>query len=692
MSEGLDRFLVCGLGSLGQHCVLALKEFGAIAIAIDRDPPQNWEIPNLPDLLADFMVGDCRQNQVLEAAQIKRCRAVLLVTNSEQVNTETALAVRQLNPHARLVVRSAKENLNQLLSQQLGNFIAFDPAQLSTSALAMAAFGTETLGLFDLDGQKLRIIKHQIDGVNSIPSKAASLPETHWLNTRRLHELDTRTRRIIAHTPQFARFSPNLHQWEPEAIVSAGDTLVYIEAIDSFSLQSVGASLCGSTHHPLVTSNRRSRQHRGVKALYRRFENLKRQLAEFWQLSWQQQIRRVALLSSFVVLALLFAGTVLLQWYYPQSTWISAFYATAWLLLGGYGDLFGNFPSNATIPWWLQLFSLGLTVSGTIFVGVLYALLTEALLSAKFQFVKQRPPVPSQNHVAIIGLGRVGQQVAASLQELRQPLVGITLNPDLDPTIFPQMPLITGNLTEALAKANLATAKSVAVVTDDEILNLEIALMARSLNPTSHLVIRTSGIRLEEHLTELLPTAQVLGVDAVAAEAFAGAAFGENIINLFRLNNQTILVTEYQIESGDTLNGLLLAELAYGYDVVPILHAQTGNPPTFMPSDDIRLARGDRLVVLATIEGLQRIEPGKPNLADRTWQVRVETARTPDAAFEGANAIARIAGCSLKMARDFMNQLPQTLPVFLYKHQAQRLVRELNKLLVKASSICGSSE
>lgn len=39
---------------------------------------------------------------------------------------------------------------------------------------------------------------------------------------------------------------------------------------------------------------------------------------------------------------------------------------------------------------------------------------------------------------------------------------------------------------------------------------------------------------------------------------FAGAAFGENIINLFRFNRQTVLVTEYQIEAGDTLNGLLL--------------------------------------------------------------------------------------------------------------------------------------
>ena len=112
-------------------------------------------------------------------------------------------------------------------------------------------------------------------------------------------------------------------------------------------------------------------------------------------------------------------------------------------------------------------------------------------------------------------------------------------------------------------------------------------------------------------MQELLPRAQILGTYPLAAEVFAGAAFGENIINLFRLNNRTILVTEYQIEAGDTLNGLLLEEVAYGYGVVPILHQRPPYPSLLMPAAEICLKIGDRLVVLATIEGLQWIEIGK---------------------------------------------------------------------------------
>ena len=659
----LERFLVCGLGSNGQHCVAALFEFGVSAIAIEQVPPKTWEIPNLPDLLSDLIVGDCRQNSVLEQAKIEQCRAALLVTSSEQVNAETALAVRQLNPKTRLVLRSAKENLNQLLREQLGDLIAFEPTELTTSAFALAALGTETLGFFSLDGQRLQVVKRQMQ------------PGDRWCNARLLHELNSRRRQILAHAHHRSSLSQSFHQWEPDAPVLSGDILVYIETAEQFFLH---------PNQQPATPFRQPRQPAWQQIFPRLWDNLKQLASRFGQLSFQQQVQRVAIVCGIVVLVLLATGTFLFHWYYPGTTWLSAFYATAILLLGGYSDLFDDFEPIEMIPWWLQLFSLGLTVAGTAFVGVLYALLTEALLSSKFQFIRRRPPVPQQDHVVVIGLDKIGQSVATLLQEFKQPLVGITFNQDFDQTILPQMPLIAGKVTDALAKANLPSAKSVVVATGDEIANLEVALMVQAINPNSHLAIRTFGQRLSDHLSQLLPNAQVLNAHAVAAEAFAGAAFGENIISLFRFNNQTILVTEYQIEAGDTLNGLLLAEVAYGYGVVPILHQKPPNVSTLMPSDEIRLAVGERLVVLATIEGLQRIEQGRLSLALKCWRVRVEKVLTQDAAFEGANAIVRISGASLPTARELMNQLPQTLPVPLYKHQAQRLVRELGKILVKA--------
>lgn len=659
-----DYFLVCGLGSLGQNCVVALKQFQLPVIAIEQQTEsQDWEIPNFLSLVDQLITGDCRKTEILRQAQIDQCRAALIVTSNEKINAETAIAIRQLNPQTRLILRSDKENLNNLLSQQLGNLIAYEPIQLPASAFALAALGTETLGFFQIEHHKFKVIKSQIT------------PKDPWCSSRLLHEINTPTRRLLLHIPRQASVSSaKFHQWELQTRVEAGDILIYVKVVDELIFESP------QTITPVRSQN-------WLNKTLSSLRNWQPLVKDFWQLSLQQQIHKVAIFCGLIVGWLLIIGTLLFDQFYPNTSFMSAFYATATLLLGGYADLFGDFEPIESIPWWLQLFALILTLAGTAFVGVLYALLTEALLSSKFEFTKSRPPVPEANHIVIIGLGRIGRKVASFLQEFRQPIVGVSLNLDFDRSILPEMPLIVGNLDDALAKAHLNSAKSVVVATDDEMLNLEIALMAKTANPDNHLVIRTYGQDLTNHLGQLLPNADILEAYALAAEAFAGAALGENIISIFRLENQNILVTEYTIEANDTLNNLLIAEVAYGYGVEVISYQKPGQNIVLMPPEDIFLAVGDRLVVLATVEGLQRIEQGKLQLEQKCYFVHVEKAFDSDAAFEGRNLVVRISGCSLNLAVELFNNLPGTLTMPLYKHQAALIVMGLNKRRVKASLI-----
>ncbi|NJN20616.1 MAG: hypothetical protein HC812_04715 [Leptolyngbya sp. RL_3_1] len=90
----------------------------------------------------------------------------------------------------------------------------------------------------------------------------------------------------------------------------------------------------------------------------------------------------------------------------------------------------------------------------------------------------------------------------------------------------------------------------------------------------------------------------------------------------------------------------------------------------------------DRVVVLATIRGLRRIEQG--NLALKQWQIQVDQAFSQDAEFEGASELARLSGCDIGEARQFMAQLPGIFPHRLYRHQALGLVRVLIKARVQA--------
>jgi hypothetical protein len=197
------------------------------------------------------------------------------------------------------------------------------------------------------------------------------------------------------------------------------------------------------------------------------------------------------------------------------------------------------------------------------------------------------------------------------------------------------------------------------------------------------LVIRSHDRIFSDNIAPLFPYAEVLCGAALSAEVFACAAFGEKVLSLFHFHNQIVMVTEYNIEAGDTLEGLLIGELAYGYGVVPILHQNSYHHYSFMPNCETRLDAGDRLIVLATSNGLQRIEWGE--MLPRLWQVHIEQALTRNAIIDGIGIIASITGCNLSTAKNLMNNLPGTLSTPLYKHQAQYLACELSKVKVLSS-------
>ena len=653
-----ERFLVCGLGGLGQHCVVALKQFGVEVVGIELVKPKSWRIPGVDKLLSDLIIGDCRQNSVFERAKIEHCRAVLIVTSDELINAETAIAVRQLNKNARLVVRSTKENLNQLLEEQLTNFVAFDPIHLSAASFALAALGGDSLGFFNLNGNWLGIFQHTVCHGDKF-------------YRRQLFEINSGSRKLLCYLPRSDYTFYCFYDWDSETVIKEGSTLIYVEQFER------------------LLSNQKKKSGNTVRKKKRIWQNprdiinkikIRKKFLEYWDSA--SQIRRVVIVSAVVTVALSIIGTILFYFLVGDSTTVNPFYLTISLLLGGYADFLYSVQPNALI---LQFLALALAVAGTAFVGVLYALATEKLLSTKFLFYKRRTQVPEENHIVIIGIKRVGSKVAKLLQEFNQSVVAIALEDDLDTNHLPNIPLFTGDLNESLSKVNLSTAKSVIATSEDEMLNVEMGLKARKINPESSLIIRTFGQRLSENLAQILPKAQIISAYAVAAEAFAGAAFGENILDLFRLHNQTVLVTEYQFTLLDTLNGLMLSEIAYGYGVVPILYQNHPFPAELMPKEYRKIEPGICLTVLATIDGLKRMEQGRIGIYPKNWQIVIESAITEEAKFEGANQIAKISNYPLDKSRELINDLPQILPVPLYKLQAQRLIRVLQQHQVMAS-------
>lgn len=421
LESGSSRFLVCGLGSLGQNCVTKLKEFGVAVGAIDVAQPSIWEFPSVPDLLEDLVLGECRQPDVLEKAKIQQCRAVLLVTSNERVNIDAAFAVRVLNPKVRLVVRSATQNLNELLDQKLGNFAALEATQMLAPAFVTAALGSEIQGFINLGDRMLRVLKYPIGA------------DHRWCDRRLLHELNNQTRRILSHISDSAEL-PTFYQWEPDARIRAGDIVAYIEESQGLVDYS----------QPLVANPSRKKTKQNFSQFWQGISNrlssssLQQMLIKFWQSTAQQQTQRVAIIVGITVLTLIVLGTSVLKAAHPQESWLKSLYVTGVMLLGSYDVVFGALSPSDTTPLWMRFMNLSYMLAGTASIAVLYALLTESLLAAKFQLPNKRPPIPQQDHVVLIGLERVGRQVATFLQQFKQPLVGVS-NVALESSVLPQM-------------------------------------------------------------------------------------------------------------------------------------------------------------------------------------------------------------------------------------------------------------
>jgi Trk K+ transport system NAD-binding subunit len=691
-----ERFLICGLGNLGQHCISALKSFSSAQnemkiIAIDLKQPDSWILDELPELLSEpLILGDCRQSKILEQAGIHDCRAMAIVTSDDSTNIETAIVARRLNPHVRVVVRSGKENLNELLEQKLQNFAAFEPTELSAASFALSALGEGTLGFFTVANRQMRVLEQEV-----LPGdyRFENFPiyQLHRKNYRLLNypnspeleigQADAKLADDLA-TPlpkQLVSSSPSnvFYHWNPSIRVKAGDKIVYIEEIDQPLTQM--ESLTKSSNW----ANWEALQQYLRGNWWENFSQIK---------DWinQDQTRRIIATGMLAAVLLGIIGTILIKSTIPYMNWQTAISLAVILLLGGYGDVFGGLEINQTIPWWVQFSCLCITAFSLLFILGALGVIADSLLSTKFDFLKRRPAPPQSNHIVLVGLGRVGRRIATLLSEFRQPFICITDQAE-QKELTPNFPVVYNQISRGLKEVNLAQAKSVVVVTEDQMLNLEVALMARDaalrVNRTINLVVRNFDQRFSDNVASLLPDARALCAYALSAEAFVGSMFGENILSLFRMEKETVLVTEYTIEANDTLNGKILAEVAYGYGVVPIYYQSPQDESgKIVPADETRLRVGDRLVILSTINGLKRIQWGYLT-PPRKWQLQVLKPLNPNVTYYAGDILENISGCNLATAREFMGNLPGVLKVpgvmelMLYDNQAYRLVQKVCKVL-----------
>jgi Trk K+ transport system NAD-binding subunit len=153
--------LVCGLGSLGQACLLRLLPFDVQLGGIDVRPPR-WRDPRLEERFgSDVVLGDMRLPHVLRQAGVEKARAVLLLSSESTVNFEAALQVRLINPSVEVVVRSSGRlaSLGALLEERLPGVAVVDPLILTAGAITEALRPGDQVACFRVDGQSYVVLE-----------------------------------------------------------------------------------------------------------------------------------------------------------------------------------------------------------------------------------------------------------------------------------------------------------------------------------------------------------------------------------------------------------------------------------------------------------------------------------------------------------------------------------------------------
>lgn len=322
------------------------------------------------------------------------------------------------------------------------------------------------------------------------------------------------------------------------------------------------------------------------------------------------------LLRQFSVPLLLFVGSVLLGGLVfdllythadiQEMSYLEAVYAIFAMIFLGESV---PFPGE----WYLQIFffvmpviGLGLIAQGVINFGVM--LFKKSAREGEWQVAIAST---YKQHVVVAGVGRLGFRIVEELLAFGEEIVGIEIDAENEfvrRVMGRQVPVLFGNAThaEVLKQAGVERANAIIPCTEDDFTNLEIALVARELQPDIHVVLRMFDHDMAQKVARGFNISTAFSTSALAAPAFARAATRTDITHAFYVADQLLNVSEMTVNAGSPLVDREVCDLERELDFSIILHSRDGRADMH-PDPHIRLRPGDRIYVFASLEVLNRL-------------------------------------------------------------------------------------
>jgi Trk K+ transport system NAD-binding subunit len=310
--------------------------------------------------------------------------------------------------------------------------------------------------------------------------------------------------------------------------------------------------------------------------------------------------------ASVVGLVLVIGSTILLRFSYvrhPGITWLDALYFSAETITTvGYGDF-----SFAQQPTWLRLFSVMLMFVGMTTTAILVAFIADLLLSRRFTHTAGRRRVRHlRNHVVVVGLGSLGIRVVSDLTAAGYDAAVIENdddNPFLPLAADLDVPVIFGDgtLRQTLESACIDRARAVAVLTQDDMVNIEAGIVLSEMygpdvmpelqRPDVPIVLRVYDRELGFAVAQRFGFENVRSAVELAAPWFIGAAMGLHVLGTFSVGQSSFMIGAMFVEPGSELDGLTMFEMSTQTRVIAITRQDA--PISLQPRRDARLRAGD---------------------------------------------------------------------------------------------------
>lgn len=218
-----------------------------------------------------------------------------------------------------------------------------------------------------------------------------------------------------------------------------------------------------------------------------------------------------------------------------------------------------------------------------------------------------------ENHVVLVGLGKLGIRVFHLLRAMGTRVVAIERDPlgeFLEDVRHDGSPLFVGDARREafLVDAGIARARSLILATDDDLANLEIALDARRLKPKIRVVLRMFDPNMAAKVSEGFQIRSVLSSSDLSAPAFAVAALEKNIVASTLIDGVLVVTQRCVVAPKSPAAGRSVGELTRAHGVGVVERRPKSGEARLFPDPDTRIEAGDEILVQGPFDVLERVD------------------------------------------------------------------------------------